>query len=334
MKRGHLSTYFKGIAAKRLSAVESDPSSSNQHEFNGSAPLKRLFGLDRTKIKTSFIHLDDQSDNNKKEEGFLTWYDAREDDPKRSEHRLFYPTTAVSETFQQGDIIIFCQRTNGEILAITAHQGTTIERQLLWLFNVDDDLGRKFEVKEIDQDDREMDFASRAILDELDIEITDLGEEGLDEMIAKFGEDFPSTAAFSIFARSKTVPLSIQDNPDEILMSWMTKEEELFRMLEKHIVAKRLKEGFGGGDDVDGFICYSLSVQNRRKSRAGFALENHLECIFQQLKLKYSRGKETENKAKPDFLFPSVEHYHNGNLCKNPLLTPGGDVVVSVGAER
>ena len=34
MKQGYLSQYFKGIAAKVLSAVEADYAKSNQHEFN------------------------------------------------------------------------------------------------------------------------------------------------------------------------------------------------------------------------------------------------------------------------------------------------------------
>ncbi|MCA9978853.1 MAG: hypothetical protein KC413_24000, partial [Anaerolineales bacterium] len=58
-------------------------------------------------------------------------------------------------------------------------------------------------------------------------------------------------------------------------------------------------------------ISYSLSVQNRRKSRVGHALENHLEQVFEDNAITYSRGKETENKAKPDFIFPSIQHYHN-----------------------
>ncbi len=55
-------------------------------------------------------------------------------------------------------------------------------------------------------------------------------------------------------------------------------EEILFRTFERHIIGDRLQKGFA--DDVDGFLSYSLSVQNRRKSRAGFSLENHLEVIF------------------------------------------------------
>lgn len=51
--------------------------------------------------------------------------------------------------------------------------------------------------------------------------------------------------------------------------------------MERYEVDKRLREGFINNDetDVDGFIKFSLQIQNRRKSRAGLALENHLEDI-------------------------------------------------------
>lgn len=63
--------------------------------------------------------------------------------------------------------------------------------------------------------------------------------------------------------------------------------------------------------DVDGFLSFSLSVQNRRKSRVGLALENHLELLFTECGIQYKRTAVTENKAKPDFIFPSVAAYHD-----------------------
>lgn len=90
-------------------------------------------------------------------------------------------------------------------------------------------------------------------------------------------------------------------------MAWMEREEILFRTLEKHVIGERLSKGFDS--DVDGFIQFSLSVQNRRKSRAGLALENHLEVVFDELGVKYSRAAITENKSKPDFIFPGRTEY-------------------------
>ncbi len=92
-------------------------------------------------------------------------------------------------------------------------------------------------------------------------------------------------------------------------MAWMEREEILFRTLEKHIINERLYQGFDG--DVDGFISFSLSVQNRRKSRAGLALENHLATLFQECGIKYSRTPVTEHKSKPDFIFPGKTEYHD-----------------------
>lgn len=92
-------------------------------------------------------------------------------------------------------------------------------------------------------------------------------------------------------------------------MGWMEREEILFRTLEKHLLGDHLRKGFA--DDVEGFIAFSLSVQNRRKSRVGRALENHLEVILIQLGLRYQRGTVTEGKSRPDFLFPGGREYRD-----------------------
>ncbi len=58
--------------------------------------------------------------------------------------------------------------------------------------------------------------------------------------------------------------------------------------------------------------CSSHSAcRTRRKSRAGLALENHLEALFKALDLRFDRGKETENRNKPDFLFPGQAQYRD-----------------------
>ena len=62
-------------------------------------------------------------------------------------------------------------------------------------------------------------------------------------------------------------------------------------------MAERLESGFvtGADADIDGFLGFSLSVQNRRKSRAGAALESHLEAIFVEHKIRFARGAETDD---------------------------------------
>src|SRR5579859_2980598 len=98
-------------------------------------------------------------------------------------------------------------------------------------------------------------------------------------------------------------------------MAWMEQEEIMFRTIERHIVTLRLKEGFGkDSPNVDAFISFSLSVQNRRKSRVGYALENHIEHIIRRHEIRYARGKETENHSRPDFVFPGIEEYRDGGF--------------------
>ena len=122
---------------------------------------------------------------------------------------------------------------------------------------------------------------------------------------------FPPTAELSRLARDTLQGVSSLDDPDEVLLAWLSHEEALFRRLERRIVSDRLEKGFvdAAGTDVDGFIKFSLSVQNRRKSRMGHSLEHHLEAVFISHGVRYVRGAVTEHRQKPDFLFPSLEAY-------------------------
>jgi len=88
-------------------------------------------------------------------------------------------------------------------------------------------------------------------------------------------------------------------------------EEALFRHMERQVVAERLANGFmmDGTADVDGFLSFSLSVQNRRKSRAGWAFGHHVEAILQAQRLDFKREATTEKRNAADFLFPGEWQY-------------------------
>lgn len=316
MKKGYLSEYFKGVAAKHLSAVEADVLRSHQHEFNGVRELVQILGEPDGKVpfQAKFLYLTDDDDAPIVETGTLTWYDARqkareERSVMRWENRLYFPTNLVTQNLSEGDLLIVARNTDDSLLVIVAENNSTIENQLQWLFGFSD-LGHPgFSIRgELETEQDRIAFTSRFILENIGIVVEAEEDTWLDKIFAQFGKVFPSTREFSEFARN-TIQADVCEHHDNVLLAWMEREEILFRTLEKHLIAERLQQGFG--NDVDEFIKYSLSVQNRRKSRVGFALENHLEAMFKSCGIRYTRGACTENKAKPDFLFPGIAEYRN-----------------------
>ena len=97
---------------------------------------------------------------------------------------------------------------------------------------------------------------------------------------------------------------------------WLDREEQLFRALENVVIRERLEAGFR---DVDDFIEYSLSVQNRRKARMGFALQNHLTEIFKRADLRFTAQARTEGNNRPDFIFPGKAEYDDRNFESDRL---------------
>lgn len=321
MRRGYLSDHFVAVAAKQLAVVDTITKQSNQHEVTGSKVLRRILGdVTRsaprvgadTRFHATYIWLGGEQEA-MSEEGRLSWYDSRANDPKRSaEWRLYFQSNPVTEFMQPGDSLFIARRPDDHILFIVTPDGTDIQSQLVWLFRLSEQPALAFEQREITRDgDGEVDFAARYILDELGIEAAEPEADMLDGLIERFGLKFPKTRVFSDLARASLPEVNALDDPDEALLGWMEREELMFRRLERRIVAERIANGFAGpeGADVEGFLKFSLSVQNARKARVGLALENHLEAVFSAHNILFARGAETENKNKPDFLFPGRDQY-------------------------
>ncbi|WP_328274584.1 type II restriction endonuclease [Sphingobium sp.] len=299
--------------AKKLTLVETITEKSNQHEFQGTRPLRRLLGEDdRRGIPTHFIWISGEQEA-LAEDGFMSWSNVRKGKPRAAEYHLYYSGNTVTELMQPGDMLFLALQRDGSILVVITPSGT-IQNQLVWLFGIEEQAEFGFTFQEIDgNNNAELDFAARYILDELGIEPEEPEADQLDSLIEKFGLAFPTTRIFSELARSSLPEVSAADDPDRALIDWMDREEQLFRRLERRIVAARIGDGFRmpDGADVDGFLSFSLSVQNRRKARAGQALENHLEAVFGAQGIRYVRGAETENRNKPDFLFPGQQEYRD-----------------------
>ena len=325
MRRGQLRDYFAGVGVKRLSAVDAEPARSNQHEVGTTQAMRQQFlGKTEGRFPAIYVWLGREQDGFSAQGG-ATLYDARKLQAHRTaEWRLYYPSNPVTEAMQRGDMLFLAMTKDRRLLYfIVAPEGSTSARQLSWLFDLHPS-GRSFVSREIADDEPELDFAARFILDEIGIEFEEPDADRLDSIIDNLGEAFPKTAEFSALARLTLPEVRAEDDPDAALVEWLSHEEALFRRLERRIVSKRLEEGFidkSGTTDVDGFLRFSLSVQNRRKSRMGQSLEHHLEAVFRAYHVAYVRGAVTENNHRPDFLFPSEEVYRSAPATGYACLT-------------
>jgi hypothetical protein len=329
MKRGFLSTYFVGVGVKSLSATEIDPTVSNGHEFQGVDAVQAFLGVpvEKRRIPTRYVWLSDE-DEPLTYDGDVTWYDSRKGKAHREpEPRFYYPKASEPVVYRAkpGDTLFVCYGRDGALTFLFCGVGTTIEKQLLWLFGLKVS-GQDIVEKDLRSTaDVELGLSARYVLGLIGVEARIEDDDWLSQLTLRFGSKFPTTAEFSAFARKVVADVDVMGDPDGALMRWLEQEELLFYTLERHLIAKRLEDGFSIGEtaDVDGFIRFSLSVQNRRKSRAGYSLENHLQFVFDQFGLTYQRGARTEGKRKPDFLFPGSTAYNDETFPRERLTLLG-----------
>lgn len=327
-----LSEHFIFAAGKSLSAVDAVPSRSNQHEIGGL--VKVGFGEsigdfpsgEKLQIPCLMVWLSDDDDNHLISTT-VTWYDARAGKAHRApEYRLYYPGNEVTERIGEGDFLLTALRHNNELVICFAPKESQVEWQLRSLFglaagNITD---HRFHGAELS--DKTLLLPVRIFLEEIGIIFEpelDPRDATLEWLLSRYPDGFPTSKVFSELARERVGRYSV-GAPDETLMAWLEEEEMLFRVMERHIVRQQLQAGFGAEkDDVDAFIQYSLSVHNRRKSRVGFAFENHLETVFMEHGLIFEKGSRrnvTENNSKPDFLFPSFSAYHEQEYSQDKLI--------------
>lgn len=315
--RGYLSQYFAGAGAKVLRGTEVDPKVSRGHEFQGVDAFRAFLGTPREKeqVPVTYIWMDDDQDEPDRLELHGTWYDSRRGKGHRGpEYRLYYPAAAepVVHKARDGDTLFLCMSADRRVVAILCPAGSSTEQKLLWLFGLSLSEGYALTQRALPADGgRDIDLPARYILGELGIEHDAPEPDALGRLVDRYGLKFPGTAEFSAFARQTLRHVDPHEDPDAALIAWMEHEEALFRSLERRIVAGRLTEGFSDGAavDVDGFLAFSLSVQNRRKSRAGWAFGHHVEAILKAHGLRYQREATTEKRNAADFLFPGEADY-------------------------
>ncbi|GAB2753727.1 type II restriction endonuclease [Sinomonas soli] len=313
--------YFKAYAAKKLSAVDIDATRSRQSEIGGTDGLRSMFGTpdDKLYLEGKYVYLDDEMEQAPEIiDAPVTWYDPRRFKPgRRPEYRLLYRTKArpVISRVQPGDTLFVAQQDERNVYMLFVKEGSTVLRQLQWMFGMEaqevvqvgPEIALQPELESLPVED---------LLGLLGIEV-DLSDASLlGKMPSRFllTEAWPTGVEMAQLAQSLVPDADACTEPDVALMQWVQMETRLFQTLEKHKITDQIGAGFRtptGDVDIEGFLRLSLSVNNRRKSRAGGSLELHMEAVLKANNVQYARQATTEGKKRPDFLFPSVDAYRD-----------------------
>lgn len=321
----NLDSIFSAVIFKTLAQVDL-PGGSNQHEINGVHAVKEFFETEQPSSgNIDWRYFSDEADI-LQSKGEFTFYDARARSAARTgrtEWRLYYTGEFLS-CANPGDVLFLVRTLGGVIFGLVFQNNSSWLRTAQVLFQIQDITTSMQLITSRDLQGQELEFAKRQILEELGIEVSVSSLE--DDTIAvrelalanKQGRDFPSTRRMSELAQSM-VEVDF-NNADSALVTFIDREERIFRAIEKILVTQKLDQGF---NSVDDFIGYSLSVQNRRKSRMGYALQNHLSRIFVVRQLRFEAQVLTEGKNKPDFIFPGSREYHDARFDASGLVMLG-----------
>ncbi|WP_094664549.1 type II restriction endonuclease [Bifidobacterium tissieri] len=315
---GMLGDYIEKIASKELQPVDVDPKRSNQHEIGGvtKAMLPVLGDIDRkategSGIPTVAIYLSDDDDP-VAEDIVTSWYDTRRSNPTRSaEWRLYYQACTPMKLASAGDTLYCGYMKDGRLLLAITAASSSVDAQMRWLFGIKD-LDGRFNV--YDRTQASVDVFAVQLLSLLGFEPQQKDELLLEDMLNRWNYSFPTGREFAQYAEDSLTDIDPEvDDPDDVVLAYYEREYHLFRVLEEAVVQHEYEEtpfvSVDGKINVPQFTTFYKHVRNRRMSRAGTSLEQHVQRILEARGIRYAPQAVTEKKKKPDFLFPGVEEY-------------------------
>jgi hypothetical protein len=133
--------------------------------------------------------------------------------------------------------------------------------------------------------------------------------------------DFPTGIAFSkmtVEALSCCIRDFARKATDDRLMELMTAEYRLFRMVERQLCRAEVCRLF---KDIDDFLKTASSIMNRRKSRAGRSMENHVEYLLREAKIPFDVRPAIS--GEPDILIPGKAQYDDPRFPTDRLFMVG-----------
>lgn len=303
------------IAVKRLSAVETDPERSHQHEFHATRlrrelelPAERRSGI----LSVLIFGADDQPPT--LDESAFTLYDARAGNPDRAaEWRLFYASRVIPELADADDSLLL-YRYGDDLRALVVHAGTRVERDLLVALSLGDDaLRTQFSYLDVPSpDEREArEVAGQLTLPESTQTVYELTDHALFRRAIGEGR-LPSTADMAGAAAEIAVGRGSRiADPDEYLHAALAAETDLYYAIEDGVQQTRLTELLAEAPGLTEVIDFAMAIQQSRRSRRGQSLQNHFAAILRAERISFTSQCTTEGAETPDFVFPGCLAYHD-----------------------
>lgn len=122
--------------------------------------------------------------------------------------------------------------------------------------------------------------------------------------------DFPSGDVFSTETQRalETCIKKFADmDIDSCIAKLMEAEYRLFRLAERALCTSEVHRLFR---DIDDFLKTAATIMNRRKSRAGRSLENHVSSLLRRMRIPHEMRPESIE-GRPDIVIPCADAYHN-----------------------
>jgi type II restriction enzyme len=105
---------------------------------------------------------------------------------------------------------------------------------------------------------------------------------------------------------------------DDRLMDLMKAEHRLFRLVERQLCLPEVRRLF---KDIDDFLKTAAALMNRRKSRAGRSIRNHVEYLLKDASIPFEVRPEI--RGEPDIVIPSKAAYDDPKFPAEKLFVVG-----------
>jgi hypothetical protein len=146
----------------------------------------------------------------------------------------------------------------------------------------------------------------------------------IDQMFRAFAKNlnvFPPGSQFS----QKTCEAMLQcvkgfgkKATDDRLMLLMQSEYRLFKLVERQICLPEVLRLF---KDIDDFLKTAATLMNRRKSRAGRSMENHIQYLLADAKIPFDSSPQIY--GEPDIIIPNKAAYDDPKYPTDKLFMVG-----------